>query len=101
MRSSAFGVAFLEEAQNFWRADRTSETLSSLSARCYLSIAATMSGRENLRAPLVKEIRDIAIKLKLFDVRATEELVLAFHKLPTQEVRQLAHVAWGTYAWLT
>lgn len=101
VRSSALGLAFFKEARNFWHADRTSETPSNLSARCYLSLGATMSGREDVRAPLVKEIGAIAVKLKFLGVPPTEELVLAFHKLPAQRIRQLAHVAWGTYAWLT
>jgi hypothetical protein len=67
----------------------------------YMILAATVCGREDLRAPLTKDVHDLSIKLGLFGVRPTEELILPFLKLPQSDILQLAHIAWGIYAWLT
>jgi hypothetical protein len=101
VRASALSIAFLNEAEKCWRISRLSETPLDLSARSYLSLAATMFGREDLRAPLIDEIFNLGTRLKLFGVPLTTELILEFRGHPDQWIRQVAHVAWGTYAWLT
>lgn len=72
-----------------------------LSAMSYMMLAATVCGREDLRAPLAKDIHDLGIQLKLFGVQPSENLVLEFLGLPRAKILQLAHIAWGLYAWLT
>jgi hypothetical protein len=68
---------------------------------CCMVLATGLGGREDSRAPLTKNIHDLGTKLRLFDVRPTEDMVLANLKLPQSDILQLAHIAWGTYAWLT
>lgn len=63
VRSSAFTVAFLEDAEKLWRIERSSETPNALAAQNYLYFA-TMSGKEHLRAPLAVEVRELGIKMK-------------------------------------
>lgn len=84
-----------------WHSERSSESPTALAAQAYLSQAGIMNGQDTTRFPSTEEICALGIKLKLFGVQPTRELVLAFHELPSQTIRQLAHAAWGAYAWMT
>jgi hypothetical protein len=67
----------------------------------YMMLAAVVCGREDLRAPLMKDVHGLGIKLRLFGVPPTEDLVLEAQKLSRAEIQQRAHIAWGIYGWLT
>ncbi|PVI00984.1 nitrate assimilation regulatory protein nirA [Periconia macrospinosa] len=101
VRSTAYSMAFLEEAERLWCAESSAETLLNLAAQCCLCQATTLGGPERLRGDLFRKIRHLGIKMNLFGVQATQELVSAFFELPIQESRQSAHVAWGVYAWVS
>ena len=101
LRSSAFSTEFWIDAEKMWRIERSSETPTALAAQTYLLQAGGLIGLEVSRLPLVEELRALGIKMKLFGVGPTQGLVSTFLELPLRTVRQLAHVAWETYAWLT
>ncbi|KAJ6782477.1 hypothetical protein PWT90_07883 [Aphanocladium album] len=100
-RSSAFSVAFLDEAQKMRHLEQSSQTINYLAAMAYLAIATGVNGEEELGASFAAECRQIAKKMNLIEVKATEELASTFHSLPLAELKSSAFAAWGTYAWLT
>jgi hypothetical protein len=89
------------EAEKMWQAERTSDSAMTLAAMAYLSIAASMSGKENLGLSLVSECRIWAMRMNYFGVQPTNEMVLTFHQLSPDNIRQQSHVAWGVYAGVT
>lgn len=101
MRSSAFSVAFKREAEKLWRAEQTPDDPKNLAALCYLSMACNVYGDEKLRQETAAETRAMATRMSLIGTRPTDDLTAAFHELPGDKIRELAHVAWGVYGALS
>lgn len=101
MRSSAFSGAFMDEAEKLWHAERRSQTPNHLSAMTYLSIATSISGKDELGTSLAAACLELAQKMSLLGVRPTAQPISTFHGLPPDKMKRLAFAAWGTYAWLT
>lgn len=97
MRSSTFGVTFRREAEKLWRAEQASDDPKNLAALCYLMMACNLSGEEKLRHEISLETRAMATRMSLIGTRPTDDLTAAFHQLPENRIRELAHVAWGLY----
>lgn len=93
-------MAFQKEAEKSWHEDGNADTPLNLAARVCLSHAATVNGNERLRAGLHGDLLETGLRMNLFGVRPTLNLVSEFFKLPVLKLRLYAHVAWGTYVWL-
>ena len=72
-----------------------------LAAMNYLAVAAIWGGRNELGVTLMEEIRSTGSRMNLFDVRPTKDLLDSFIRLPSEDIKALAHVAWGCYGWST
>jgi len=64
-------------------------------------MAGVMGGKDNLASQLAAECRAMAVRMGLFGARPTDDLVMAFYELSPEKIKEFAHAAWGTYAWLT
>lgn len=62
--------------------------------------ACTMSGKESLAFTLLREVRDMAFRLRMFGTPPSDQLVDDFRQLTVQNLRSMSHVAWGAYNWL-
>ncbi|EJP69166.1 nitrate assimilation regulatory protein nirA [Beauveria bassiana ARSEF 2860] len=100
-RSSAFSVAFLDEAQRLCRSEQRSQTTNHLAALTYLALSTGASGRDEIGSSIAIECRQLAEKMNLMGVKPTKELVSQLHSLPLKEMKSSAFAAWGAYAWLT
>jgi hypothetical protein len=100
-RSSAFSIAFMEEANKLWRTEQRSHTSNNLAALTYLAIASGISGNDQQGSSLVVKVNVLAHKLELLGVEPTDQLASRFHCLPPDKIKNMAFAAWGTYAWLT
>lgn len=90
-----------KEAEKHWHAERSIDKPVNLAAMCYLCMASGMSGHEGLAFTLLEDIRDMAMRMRLFGIRATEDDVASFHRLPEDKFKEVAAAAWGAYGWLT
>jgi hypothetical protein len=91
----------MQVAEKMRHAERASDTAMTLAAISYLSIATSMNGEENLALYLVSESRERAMGMNYFGVQPTMEVIMSFHQLSPESIRQQAHAAWGVYAWVT
>lgn len=100
-RSSAFSVAFIDEAERFLKAEQRSQTSTHFAALSYLALATGASGRDERGIVLAAEVRNLAKRMNLFGVQPSDHLMSGFHNLPPDQIKSLAFAAWGAYAWLT
>jgi hypothetical protein len=91
----------MDEAEKLCRVEQRSHTSNTLSALSYLTIAAGVSGKDELGISLSKKIRALAQKMGLFGVEPTDQLASRFHCLPPEKIKSLACAAWGVYGYLT
>jgi hypothetical protein len=91
----------MDEAEKLCRVEQRSHTSNTLSALSYLTIAAGVSGKDELGISLSKKIRALAQKMGLFGVEPTDQLASRFHCLPQEKIKSLASAAWGAYGYLT
>jgi hypothetical protein len=91
----------MDEAEKLCRVEQRSHTSNTLSALSYLTIAAGVSGKDELGISLSKKIRALAQKMGLFGVEPTDQLASRFHCLPPEKIKSLASAAWGAYGYLT
>ncbi|CAO2658120.1 Nn.00g073800.m01.CDS01 [Neocucurbitaria sp. VM-36] len=98
---SPFGPAFLKEAEKLWLAERSSDSTVTLAAINCLSIAASWNGRNEFgNHQLVADARAMAMRMQLLDVPPAEQSTSFFRRLSDENIRNVAHVAWGTYSCL-
>jgi hypothetical protein len=91
----------MQESEKLWLTERNLDTPLNLAATCYLAMAGTMNGTDQLAGILVQDSRSMAIKMNLFGVPPTNDLITTFQQLSVKKMREFSHAAWGTYAWLT
>ena len=91
----------MEEAEILQKSEHSIDSLTTLSALSYLSVAAIWAGKDELGHKSTEEAHEMAKRMKLFDTPPAEDLLLSFHELPPDEVKASAHLAWGCYGWLT
>ncbi|KAJ8105530.1 hypothetical protein OPT61_g10119 [Boeremia exigua] len=98
LRTVPLSVAFMDEALKLWHAERLADSTPTLAALNCLSVAASWHGRSELgNHQLAADARAMAIRMQLLDVPPAASIDCV-HNL-TQEMRDQAHVAWGSYAW--
>ncbi|CAI6339989.1 unnamed protein product [Periconia digitata] len=101
IRSSAFIVPFIQDAEKLWKAERMSDSPKNLAALCYLALACTAHGDEQLRFDSVVEIRAMAKRMALIDVRPSDNVIEKFHQLPVEKIKEMSHAAWAVYGALS
>jgi|SRR5690242_12810274 len=95
-----FFKAFTDEALKLWHAERSTDSTATLAALNCLSAATGWNGMNELgNHQLVADARAMAIRMQLLDVAPMHVSVNAFDSLNEEEMRDRAHVAWGSYGW--
>lgn len=64
-------------------------------------MAAAYIGRDNVSRDLVIDARIMAEKMELFGALHPTSEAAIFTKWSEAKLQATAHVAWGTYCWLT
>lgn len=101
MESVAVGRLCFQETERLFRAEGSFDDLITLAAINTFSLACRFHGHEELAQELVAAARHMGRRLGLYSVPLDSPSSLAFQELPDDLVRMTAHVAWGTYNWLT
>lgn len=100
LRVTPFSTAFIEEAIKLWHAERSTDSTATLAALNCLSVAASWNGRNELgNHQLVADARAMATRMQLLDVPPTDATIDYLQDLDEDEMRDQAHVAWGSYSW--
>ncbi|PVH97206.1 nitrate assimilation regulatory protein nirA [Periconia macrospinosa] len=100
-RSSTFTASFIRDAEKLWKAESLSDSPKNLAALCYLAMACTVHGEEQLRFESTTETRAMAKRMALIGVRPTDDLIKEFHQLPADKIKEMSHAAWGIYGALS
>ena len=79
----------IRDAEKLWKAEQASDSAKSLATLCYLTMACTLYGDEELRVETAIEARAMARRLSLIDVRKTDDLVIGFCQLPADKIHPL------------
>lgn len=90
----------MQDAERLLQEEDDDSTLG-LASRCYLAMAALVTGDESLARRLSLEAHDLAIRMKFFDVPQTDDLIADFASLSLEKMRDSSYVAWGLYSWLS
>nr|RBQ87323.1 hypothetical protein FVER53263_00157 [Fusarium verticillioides] len=101
LKSVAVGRLCFQETERLFRAEGSFDDLITLAAINTFSLACRFHGHEMLAQELVAAARHMGRRLGLYGVPLDSPSSLAFQELPDDLVRMTAHVAWGTYNWLT
>ncbi|KAG5745902.1 hypothetical protein H9Q70_011405 [Fusarium xylarioides] len=101
LESVAVGRLCFQETERLFRAEGSFDDLITLAAINTFSLACRFHGHERLAQELVAAARHMGRRLGLYSVPLDSPSSLAFQELPDDLVRMTAHVAWGTYNWLT
>ncbi|KAF5966582.1 conidial development protein fluffy [Fusarium bulbicola] len=101
LKSVAVGRLCFQETERLFRAEGSFDDLITLAAINTFSLACRFHGHETLAKELVAAARHMGRRLGLYSVPLDSPSSLAFQELPDDLVRMTAHVAWGTYNWLT
>ncbi|KAF5590376.1 conidial development fluffy [Fusarium pseudoanthophilum] len=101
LESVAVGRLCFQETERLFRAEGSFDDLITLAAINTFSLACRFHGHEMLAQELVASARHMGRRLGLYGVPLDSPSSLAFQELPDDLVRMTAHVAWGTYNWLT
>ncbi|KAI9163565.1 nitrate assimilation regulatory protein nira [Paramyrothecium foliicola] len=96
-RAFPLAVAFLDEAQSLWKAERSSNSIVNLAALITLGVATMMHGKDEISLELFADGRYMAERMSLIGVRHTPHLYQQFHQLPPKTLRASAHAAWSCY----
>lgn len=95
-----FSAAFLEESLKLWHAERLTDSTTTLAALNCLSVATSWAGRNELgNHQLVEDARVMSIRMQLLDVAPTDTSIEHLQNLDELDMRDRAHVAWGSYGW--
>ncbi|KAH6643025.1 nitrate assimilation regulatory protein nirA [Boeremia exigua] len=95
-----FATAFTEEALKLWHAERSTDSTPTLAALNCLSVATAWNGRNELgNHQLLADARAMATRMQLLDVPPSDTAMDQFQDLAEDELRDRAHVAWGSYGW--
>lgn len=100
-RAAPFGLAFFREAERLWKAERSSHTVTILAAINVLSLAAAYIGKDDFSRDLILNARVMAEQMGLFGPLHSSLETTSFSEWSEARLRATAHVAWGTYCWLT
>lgn len=99
-RSSAISTAFFLEAKGRWEVERNQDCANTLAALSYFTISCLWSGRDEMAMQVIDDARNMPPRLKLFDVRPTQDLTNSFLDSSPDDIRALSHIAWGSYGLL-
>ncbi|KAJ4988162.1 C6 transcription factor [Stagonosporopsis vannaccii] len=100
LRILPFLKAFTDEALRLWHAERLTDSTVTLAAMNCLSVATGWNGMNELgNHQLVADARAMATRMQLLDTPPTHASVDTFDSLNEDEMRDRAHVAWGSYGW--
>lgn len=88
----------MEEATKLWHAERSTDSTTTLAALNCLSVATSWNGQNQLgNHELGRDARAMATRIQLLDVPPTDESIEHLQNLDDDEMRDQAHVAWGSY----
>ncbi|KAL1641744.1 hypothetical protein SLS61_009977 [Didymella pomorum] len=100
LRVTPFVTLFTEEAIKLWHAERSTDATTTLAALNCLSVATGWNGRNELgNHKLVTDAREMATRMQLLDAAPTDASTENLGDLDEDEMRDQAHVAWGSYGW--
>lgn len=95
-----FTAVFIEEALKLWLAERSNDSTTTLAALNCLSVATSWAGRNKLgNHQLVEDARAMSVRMQLLDVAPTDTSMERLQNLDELDMRDRAHVAWGSYGW--
>ncbi|KAK8064204.1 hypothetical protein PG996_008856 [Apiospora saccharicola] len=104
IKSSSLVPALFHEAQKLYKAEAADNRPVTIAATMLLGFASTMAGREPLALELFASARRKAVEMGLFGVprpQYVDDHWEAWRLLSSDQLRERAQVAWGTYNWLT
>ncbi|KAF1926250.1 uncharacterized protein M421DRAFT_220820 [Didymella exigua CBS 183.55] len=98
LRVAPFATAFTEEAIKLWHAERLTDSATTLAALNCLSVATGWNARNQPgNHELVGDASAMATRIQLFHVPPTDASIDHLRDLSEDEMRDQAHVAWGSY----
>ncbi|KAK6815721.1 hypothetical protein PG987_016487 [Apiospora arundinis] len=104
IKSSSLVPALFHEAHKLYRAEGLDNKPMTIAATMLFGFGCAMAGREALGLELFTTVRRKAVETSLFGVRhadSVDDQWEAWRQLSPDQLRERAHVAWGSFNWLT
>ncbi|OLN86767.1 Nitrogen assimilation transcription factor nirA 1 [Colletotrichum chlorophyti] len=97
----SFKGPFARATELLWRAERPKDSVLNLAAILMFSLSCHTTDCGVSLAELLGDGRRMAERLELFGEPDTSEVLSSFSNLSDDWKRATAHVAWGSYGWMT
>ncbi|KAK6840748.1 hypothetical protein PG995_015958 [Apiospora arundinis] len=104
IKSSSLVPALFHEAHKLYRAEGLDNKPMTIAATMLFGFGCAMAGMEALGLELFTTVRRKAVETSLFGVRhadPVDDQWEAWRQLSPDQLRERAHVAWGSFNWLT
>ncbi|KAI9170621.1 pantothenate transporter liz1 [Paramyrothecium foliicola] len=99
--SAALTKAFLIETEGLWKAECSTDSLTTVAALSVFSLACATQGKPGLGMTLVEQARRMAQRMRLFESPYEETTLKALKATSPDFIKAASHTAWGMYNWLT
>jgi hypothetical protein len=99
--SAALTEAFLVETESLWKAEYSTDSLTTVAALSIFSLACATQGKAGLGMTLVKQARHMAERMRLFESPPEEATLNTLKAISPDYITAASHTAWGIYNWLT
>ncbi|KAK8099938.1 hypothetical protein PG999_010312 [Apiospora kogelbergensis] len=103
IKSSSLVPALFHEAHKLYRAEGSDNRPLTIAATMLFGFASIMAGRETLALDLFATARRKAVETRLFGVchaGSLNDQWAEWRQLSSDQLREKAHVAWGSFNWL-
>lgn len=98
-RAATLAHSFFNDAERLYRAERLSDSLTTLAAINIFSLGCFTHGNDNLGQDLLLSGRQMGNRMNFYGLDATSSEMRAFQELPDDHSESQA--SWGTFNWLT
>lgn len=95
-----FARAFQDEAKFLWQCERSTDCVTTVAGAMIYCMMTIGQGSDQDCLETLREVRQMAERLKLFGVPHDTTTAASFDNLPAEVKRAAAHTAWGTYSCL-
>lgn len=98
-RAATLAHSFFNDAERLYRAERLSDSLTTLAAINIFSLGCFSHGNDNLGQDLLLSGRQMGKRMNLYGLDPTSSEVRGFHELSSDS--SASQASWGTFNWLT